>query len=249
MTHELRGGALDQRVEPSGPPEVREVGLAVNLLADRIGDLLRAEREAAADVSHRLRTPLTALRLSVEHLQDGGDAARVAHDLDALEHSVDDVIRETRRPVAAVDPRCDLVAAVEARSAFWSVLAEEQHRRLDVTLPAGPAWVGIAAHEVDATLDGLLNNVFAHTVAGSPLAVSVVADPAGGWLLSVADGGAGFGTSPPDAPGEGRRRGSTGLGLDIARRSAERSGGSLRTSRSALGGALVELRFGPPDPG
>ena len=57
---------------PSGPYEVAEVGQAVNELADRIKALLASARLAAADLGHRLRTPLTALRLDVEAM---GDAA------------------------------------------------------------------------------------------------------------------------------------------------------------------------------
>ncbi len=62
----LGAGDLAARVTPAGPAEVREVGTAVNQLAGRIGELLAAEREGAADLAHRLRTPLTALRLDVE---------------------------------------------------------------------------------------------------------------------------------------------------------------------------------------
>ncbi|WP_202862978.1 HAMP domain-containing protein [Ornithinimicrobium murale] len=53
-------GELDARVRPSGPGEVRAIGGALNHLATRIGELLAAERESVADLSHRLRTPLTA---------------------------------------------------------------------------------------------------------------------------------------------------------------------------------------------
>ena len=51
-----------------GPEEVRRVGAALNRLAGRIDELLAAERETVADLSHRLRTPLTAVRLDVESL-------------------------------------------------------------------------------------------------------------------------------------------------------------------------------------
>jgi methyl-accepting chemotaxis protein len=47
--HRLGSGDLTARAAPGGPPEVRDVGLAVNQLARRIGELLTAEREAAAD--------------------------------------------------------------------------------------------------------------------------------------------------------------------------------------------------------
>ena len=64
----LGQGELDARVEPAGPPEIVEVGHVLNRLAGRIGDLLAAERELVADLSHRLRTPITALRLDADSL-------------------------------------------------------------------------------------------------------------------------------------------------------------------------------------
>ncbi|NIT76487.1 MAG: HAMP domain-containing protein, partial [Thermoplasmata archaeon] len=56
-------GDLDARVEPSEPEEIRDVGEAFNQLARRLDQLLVEERESVADLSHRLRTPLTSLRL------------------------------------------------------------------------------------------------------------------------------------------------------------------------------------------
>jgi len=69
-------------------------------------------------------------------------------------------------------------------------------------------------------------------------------EPGGAWLV-VADEGPGF---PPSDPTERGRSsiGSTGLGLDIARRIAEASGGTLMISRSASGGGVVTVELGPP---
>ena len=53
----LRAGDLSARATPADPAEVRRIADALNGLADRIKDLLQQEREAAADLSHRLRTP------------------------------------------------------------------------------------------------------------------------------------------------------------------------------------------------
>jgi signal transduction histidine kinase len=91
--------------------------------------------------------------------------------------------------------------------------------------------------DVATVLDTLLENVFAHTAAPAPIRVTVLS----GATLIVEDGGAGFDEA---AIGRGASGGnSTGLGLDIVRRIAERGGGSLRVHRSDLGGALVEVRF------
>jgi HAMP domain-containing protein len=56
----IAAGDAVARVPETGPPEVRRVAHALNGLAGRIDELLAAERETVADLSHRLRTPLTA---------------------------------------------------------------------------------------------------------------------------------------------------------------------------------------------
>src|SRR5690606_38864294 len=68
---EFGAGKLSVRIEPEGRPELVEAGLAFNAMADHVVQLLSAEREMAADLSHRLRTPLAALRLNAEALGDG----------------------------------------------------------------------------------------------------------------------------------------------------------------------------------
>ena len=66
VSQRLADGDLEARADPAGPPEVREVAGSLNYLAGRIRELIWQERETFADLSHRLRTPLTALRLEAE---------------------------------------------------------------------------------------------------------------------------------------------------------------------------------------
>ena len=70
--HQLSEGDVSARAPTSGPREIAQVGTALNLLADRIDELIAEERETVADMSHRMRTPLTALRLDAEGLQRPG---------------------------------------------------------------------------------------------------------------------------------------------------------------------------------
>jgi signal transduction histidine kinase len=249
-TRRLQRGELDARVEPAGPPEVAEVGQAVNLLADRVGELLVAEREAAADLSHQLRTPLTVLRLDAESLRSARDRRRIAVDLDRLEQVVTRVINESRdgtrhRASTGAGARCDLGEVVRHRLAFWSILASEQGRQCTSHVPPGGQPVGVARAELELCLDALLNNVFTHTDAGVAFWVEVAAGPARTWVLSVDDAGRGLPGDAPPVRGASSGAG-TGLGLDIVRRAAESSGGGLSTGRSARGGARIEVRFGPP---
>ena len=241
-TAALAAGDLHARVRPDGPPEIAEVSRAFNDLAERLGDLLQEEREAAADLSHGLRTPLTALRLQVEGLADSNVRLQLLDDVTALESAVGEVIREARSRGDEAIRHADLAAVARGRAEFWAALAAEQDRAFTIDIPREAALVHANPADATTVVDTLMENVFAHTPSGAAIAVRV--DPARA-LLTVSDGGPGF---DPAGLARGSSRGrSTGLGLDIVRRIAERSGGSMSVSRSPLGGASVEVRFGVPD--
>ncbi|MHB1615032.1 MAG: sensor histidine kinase [Actinomycetes bacterium] len=241
----LETGDLTARTVPAGPREIHEVGVALNRLAARITELLHAEREAVADLSHRLRTPATALRLDAESLRTPDERARLVADVDDLTRTVDALIREARRPVReGVGARTDARAVVAERAAYWSALAEEQHRPAATRLPEAPVVVRVPPEDLAALVDALLGNVFAHTEEGVGYRVALRALPEGGALLEIADSGAGLPGLDVTSRGVSTG-GSTGLGLDIARRTAVASGGWLRTTTD--GGAVVQVRLGPPD--
>lgn len=241
----LSDGDLTARAEPAGPREVRRVGTALNGLAERIGQLLTREREYGADLSHRLRTPLTALRIDAEGIGDPESRERVVEGVDGVERAVNQIIRELRRPVReGVWATCDASSVVRERAAFWSALAEEQRRPMTLRAAAGPLPVRVGPQDLAAAVDVLLDNVFAHTPDGAAFALELAARADGGATLSVDDAG-------PGMPGPAAlRRGasgahSTGLGLDIARRAAAYSGGELVLETGPLGGARVTLELGP----
>jgi signal transduction histidine kinase len=245
VSHRLARGELDARAEPAGPAEIRAVATGLNHLAARISGMLRDEREAVADISHRLRTPLTALRLEAEALPDGPRSHRIVEGVDALERAVTQVIADARSRGADPDARCDASRVVTDRIAFWSVLAEDTDRQLTVDVADGPVPVRAAAADLAAAVDALLGNVFAHTPEGTPFAVLLEQEPDQVRLV-VSDGGRGFPVPDPVSRGTSHAE-STGLGLDIARRVAESSGGQLTTELSALGGAGVTLLLGRAD--
>lgn len=240
VAHRLAGNDLAARVRPRGAREVAAVGTALNRLAERIGELLAAEREDAANLAHRLRTPVTALRLDVEAVPDPDDRQRLASDVDDLSRTIDEIIRTARRPVReGVQARADLTAVVAERVRFWSALAEDTGRAMSVLLPQ-PLWVRAAAPDLSASVDALLENVFSHTPDGTPIAVELSASEDRSARLVVADRGPGF-VLPPRRGLSGA--GSTGLGLDICRRTAESAGGGVKLAATDGGGATVELWF------
>jgi signal transduction histidine kinase len=244
VSRRLASAELTARAEPAGPPELREVARALNHLADRIQVLLREERERVADLSHRLRTPLTGLRLAAESVRDPGDAARLTASVDAVERAVTGLIQQARwRSTPTTGARADAVAVVRDRVAFWSVLAEDTGRTVTLDLAEGPLPVAVSADDLAAAVDALLGNVFAHTPDGTPFSVRLTAGTAGtGATLTIADSGPGM---PSGLVRRGASAaGSTGLGLDIARRAAAASGGRLDIASGEQGGAVVTLHLG-----
>lgn len=244
--HRLGEGDLDVRVRPAGPAEIVEVGGAFNRLASRIGNLLQQERESAADLSHRLRTPLTAVRLDAEAFAHTEAGQRLIEDLDELDRTVDHVIREARRPAReGADASTNLATVVQERAAFWGALADEQNRpwSLEIERP-GPYMVAARSGDLEAVTDALLGNVFAHTPEGIGfyLAVARIGDDR--VRLIMEDNGPGF---PREALARGwSGAGSTGLGLDIVRRTAEASGGTATFTSRQPHGARVVVDFPSP---
>ncbi len=248
VAHRLRDGDLTARATPAGPDEVVALGLALNRLAVRIDELVAAERDSVADLSHRLRTPMTALRLDLETVRDPATAERLREHLNHLSRAVDAVMKDARRPVSAsVERYCDAAQVVAERVEFWSALAVDQERAVVRRIAPGPAMAAIEPDDLRDLVDVLLDNVFAHTPEGSGFAVELSHGTDGTVELVVADEGPGL----PDTDVTARGRsgaGSSGLGLDIARRAAGAAGGGLETGRGPTGGTRVVVTLGPPGP-
>jgi signal transduction histidine kinase len=237
----LGEGDLEAVAIIEGPEEVAEVGTALNTLAGRLGDMITSERESLADLSHRLRTPLTGLRLQAERLTNEDDRLALLAAIDRMQQAVDGLIRDVREG-SRQSRQSDAAAVVSRRVQFWTLLANEQQRTVTAVLDAGPLPVAAAADELGSLLDGLIGNIFAHTPMAVAFEVRLQRQDRQAVLV-VGDAGPGFrpGFDPLKRGASGG--GSTGLGLDIARRVAEQSGGRVALSRSRLGGAEVRVEL------
>ncbi|HEX2133698.1 MAG TPA: HAMP domain-containing sensor histidine kinase [Actinophytocola sp.] len=239
VSHRLGRGSLEARADESAPGELGVVAGALNGLAGRIAEALREERETIADLSHRVRTPLTTLRMEADALPPA-DAERIVAGVEAVNRAVTDVIQQARR--RGTEPAgTDAAEVVRDRVAFWAVLAEDTERELTVDVRPGSLPVALGRADLEACVDALLGNVFAHTPHGTPFAVRLAAVP-GGAELVVADSGPGLPAGAVPARGVSGS-GSSGLGLDIVRRAAERTGGSVRFSPGISGGLTVVVTF------
>ena len=247
--HELGEGKLGARVPEEGPSELRLAAVAFNSMADQVVQLLANERELAADLSHRLRTPLTVLRLNAASLGAGPAAEQTRAAVAQLEGEVDTIIRtarEAKPQTVAAGPGagCDAAEVVRERMEFWSALAEDEGRKWRVAGVERPVRIPVARPDLAAALDALLGNVFRHTPEGTAFAVDVH-NAEDAVIVLISDAGPGI-PDPDAAMARGRgsgSAGSTGLGLDIVRRLAESTGGDVRIGSSVLGGTEVRIWF------
>ncbi|MDG4766578.1 HAMP domain-containing sensor histidine kinase [Solwaraspora sp. WMMD406] len=262
-------GDLGVRIQPSGPRELAEAGYAFNRMADRLVVSRTDERELVADLSHRLRTPLTVLRLDADAL-DSDDTSvgsfseaeldrrrtirRIRQAIVTLEGEIDVLINTTRKTVIQeTGPgSCDVSEVVRDRMVFWSALAGDQNRPYNVIGAQLRTPVPVPRAELAAALDAVLGNVFRYTPQGTAFEVAVSRRD-GYVAIRVDDAGPGI-ANPDRALRRGASdQGSTGLGLDIAKRVALQANGSVSLDRARLGGAsvvmlLADAEAAPPRP-
>ena len=233
----------------SGIAEVDHVGEALDAADARIAELLRREREFSANVSHQLRSPLTALRMRLEELRalaeddavarEEADAALLQSDrlqgviehLEALARGEDGQAR-----------RVDLAEVVgEHVRRDWEPRFAAAGRELHLRAGGEPS-ARVEPETALQVLDVLLDNALHHGAGTTTVTV-------GDGRLQVADEGAGV-----DDEHAGRlfdRHFSTsgsGVGLAVAREMARRDGGDLRLVHARPATFEARLRGGSPRP-
>ncbi|MEU7927941.1 HAMP domain-containing sensor histidine kinase [Micromonospora sp. NPDC049801] len=256
-------GDLGVRVEPTGPRELAEAGYAFNRMADRLDAARTDERELVADLSHRLRTPLTVLRLDAEALESDDTSVgsfspaeldrlrgirRIRQAIVTLEGEIDVLIKTTRKAVAheAGPAECDVSEVVRDRMVFWAALAGDQNRPQRVTGAQLRIPAPVPRAELAAALDAVIGNVFRYTPQGTAFEVAVSRRD-GYVAIRIDDAGPGI-ANPDRALRRGTSdQGSTGLGLDIAKRVALQANGSVSIDRARLGGASVVMLLADPE--
>lgn len=241
-------GDLSVRAPVEGPPEVKSLARRFNQMVSRLGDLVRAQEAFVADASHQLRTPIAALRLRLENLEqhvdpDGREGVEGAiAELDRLNRLVDGLLVLARADQGgAPRERVDLSVIVQERVDLWTALAEEQHVSVVADL-AGPVTVETTPGRLDQVLDNLIENALAVSPPGSTITVGAHPNGAGAEL-HVIDQGPGMSDDERARAfdrfwrSERTKTGGTGLGLAIVRRLVESDGGTIEL-RAAPGRGL-----------
>ncbi|MFD9981474.1 sensor histidine kinase [Streptomyces massasporeus] len=238
-----------------GPPELRRLATSFTHTATRLQHLLTSQRAFAAEASHQLKTPLTALRIRLENFEPHLDPA--VHD------SLDEAIGETERlgrmiqgllslarleATATTPEAADLDAVIADRAATWAPFAAEHH--VHITTSGRPAGL---VQAVPGALEQIIDNLLANALRVSPpgTTITVATHPAPrGVELHVIDQGPGMSESERRRAFDRFWRASdthhdgTGLGLPIVEQLTRASGGRITLEAAPDGGldAVVLLR-------
>ncbi|MFF7655438.1 ATP-binding protein [Streptomyces sp. NPDC007983] len=215
-----------------GVPELDRVADVLDASAERIARMLTAERRLAADASHQLRTPLTALSMRLEEITLTDDPEIVKEEasialgqVERLTDVVQRLLTNSRDPRSGSAVAFDLDEVVKQQIEEWRPASRSEGRAIVRSGKKGLRAVGTPG-AVAQVLATLIENSLMHGDGTVALRTRVTGNQA---VVEVTDEGPGV---PPDL---GARvfertvsgRNSTGLGLAVARDLAEADGGRL----------------------
>jgi two-component system, OmpR family, sensor histidine kinase MtrB len=251
----IASGGFDIRLAPESDPELNRLAQSFNEMAGAVQTRIERDVRFASDVSHELRSPITALSAAVEVLngrrEDLPDRSKQALDvvvdqvrrfdqmvMDLLELSrIDAGVTDLHREELQLD---DVVPRIAQRYGFGEVPIDVRIR------PGTNVWIDKL--RLERIVANLLDNARQH--GGGPTKITIDADKGGGFLLAVEDAGPGV------ARGErvriferfargtaGRHRVGTGLGLALVAEHAQAHGGEAWVEDRVGGGARFVVRL------
>jgi len=255
MALRLRDGDLTARAEETGPPETRTLARTLNNATETIDTLIRSQRAFIADASHQLRTPLTALRLSLDNIALGVDDPAVHADVDVataevvrMSRLVNGLLTLARVEATVSTPEpvrlADLIAE---RFDVWRAVAEDRCVTLRADCPDDTLFALATPGNLEQALDNVLSNGLEVSPSGGAVAVSARRTREHA-VLEVVDEGPGM-TEAERArafdrfwrgPGHTGRSGS-GLGLAIVRQLVTEDGGTVALDSTAAAGLCVRI--------
>ena len=224
-------------LQPEGPHDVRDVIAAFNTLRLRVNAMLDEKDRMLGAIGHDLRTPLAALRVRIESVEDDTDRARMTETIAEMNRTLDDILSLARlgrpsEPLGEVDLAALVDAVVEDFRDLGQPVSFAGADRLRMTLRASL---------IRRAVRNLIENAVKY--AGSA-EVSLDAGPRGVRIV-VADRGPGI----PAArladvldpftrleTSRNRETGGIGIGLSLARGIAEDAGGRLTLANRDGGG-------------
>ncbi|WP_435199522.1 ATP-binding protein [Qipengyuania sp. 902] len=237
-------GHPETPVHPTGPDDVRDLIEAHNAMQARIGAMLDEKDVMLGAIGHDLKTPLAALRVRVESVEDDTARARMVDSIEDITRTLDEILLLARlgradRPAERTDLYALLVSVVEEFEDMGEPVVLLEGER--VAAPVHLTWAKRAVRN-------LVSNALRY---GGSAEIALARD-GGEAVIAIEDSGPGIPEGriaemlEPFTRGEASRNratGGAGLGLTIARAIAEQHGGRLVLANRPQGGLRAELRI------
>ena len=241
-TRRFRPGDNADPVEERGPADVRAVIAAYNALGLRVNAMLDEKDRMLGAIGHDLRTPLMALRVRIESVEDDEDRTKMADTIEEMSRTLDDILSLARlgrpsEPLTEVDVSALVDAVVEDFRDLGKDVSFEEAPRL--TMRLRPSLMRRA-----------VRNLIENAVKYGGGAEVFLSQEGKSVLIRVCDRGPGI---PPESLAkvfdpftrleESRNRdtGGVGLGLALARAIARDAGGEITLANREGGGLAATL--------
>ncbi len=238
-----RGGRAPNLKE-SGPQDVRDAAIAFNAMTGEVSRTLESQRQLLSAVGHDLRTPITAMRISLEFVDDPELRERLQHNLDELQELTEAVLSAARGTGGELKRNVDLSALLESICADLDDMGEP----VSCTTSEEPAPLVCRPNEIRRAVRNLVENAVAY---GGKASIAL-AQSGSAYEILVEDEGPGIPEADqsrvfePFVRLEGSRNedtGGTGLGLTLVKAIAEGHGGAVTLENRREGGLRARLRL------
>ena len=239
---EVARGRTAPRLKVRGPDDIRLAAEAFNAMSDRVTRTLESQRQLLSAVGHDLRTPLAAMRITAEFVEDGEVRERLARNIEELQSLTEAVLSAARAGPGEEKRRVDLAALIE--SVCDDLVELGMPVEVNIT---GSAPCLCRPSEIRRATRNLIENAARY---GGEARVSLATEGES-FVVTVNDNGPGI---PEDKLEEvfepfvrleasrNAATGGAGLGLTLARSIAKEHGGDVVLENRYVGGQVAGLK-------
>jgi len=236
-------GSGAPHVAEQGPDDVRSAAIAFNAMATKVTRTLESQRHLLSAVGHDLRTPLTAMRINLEFVEDEDLREGLMRNLEELQVLTEQVLAAAKGAGGEQKRQVDLSALVESLCTDLDELGEPVS-----WANHAPAPISCRPNEIKRAVRNLVENAVAY---GHKADVRI-SDTGDGYEVLVEDEGPGIPEGErqrvfePFVRLESSRNeatGGTGLGLTLVKAIVEGHGGAVRLENRPGGGLCARMRL------
>ncbi|WP_373491791.1 sensor histidine kinase [Parasphingorhabdus sp.] len=230
-----------------GPPDTRELIRAFNAMSDRVSHMINEKDVMLGAIGHDLRTPLAALRVRVENVDDDTERERMIAGIEDIDHTLDDILSLARlgRSREQADP-------VDIRSLIETIVDEFTDLGHEVRYQRGEKQSALIR---ETLVRRALRNLIGNAILYGKSADISVEKSEDRLMIFVDDDGPGIPEAQIESMFEpflrgdasrNRATGGSGLGLTLARATARDHGGDIILQNRKNGGlrAILSLPTG-----